>query len=53
MTIGLIRSETASDLRTLTATGAGSVTRRNLTAVTAGAPDVPHADGLAVISVGQ
>ena len=37
MTIGLIRSETASDLRTLTATGAGSVTRRNLTAVTAGA----------------
>ena len=37
MTIGLIRSETASDLRTLTATGAGSATRRTITAVTAGA----------------
>jgi putative ABC transport system permease protein len=37
MTVGLIRSETASDLRTLAATGAGGTTRRNLTAVTAGA----------------
>jgi putative ABC transport system permease protein len=37
MSIGLIRSETASDLRTLTATGAGSSTRRTLAAVTAGA----------------
>jgi putative ABC transport system permease protein len=37
MTVGLIRSETASDLRTLAATGAGATTRRNLTAVTAGA----------------
>jgi putative ABC transport system permease protein len=37
MSVGLIRSETASDLRTLTATGAGGRTRRNLTAVTAGA----------------
>ena len=37
MSVGLIRSETASDLRTLTATGAGSSTRRTLTAVTAGA----------------
>ena len=37
MAVGLIRSETASDLRTLAATGAGSVTRRTLTAVTAGA----------------
>jgi putative ABC transport system permease protein len=36
MSIGLIRSETASELRTLTATGASSRTRRNLTAVTAG-----------------
>ena len=36
MSIGLIRSETASDLRTLTATGASSRTRRALTAVTAG-----------------
>jgi len=36
MTIGLIRSETASDLRTLTATGAAATTRRNLTAATAG-----------------
>jgi putative ABC transport system permease protein len=35
MTIGLIRSETASDLRTLTATGASSLTRRELTAATA------------------
>jgi putative ABC transport system permease protein len=33
MSIGLIRSETASDLRT----GASSPTRRNLTAATAGA----------------
>ncbi len=37
MSVGLVRSETASDLRTLTATGASSFTRRNLTAVTAGA----------------
>jgi putative ABC transport system permease protein len=35
MSIGLIRSETASDLRTLTATGASSMTRRELTAATA------------------
>jgi putative ABC transport system permease protein len=35
MTIGLIRSETARDLRTLTATGASSMTRRELTAATA------------------
>jgi putative ABC transport system permease protein len=37
MTVGLIRSETASDLRILTAAGAGSSTRRSLTAATAGA----------------
>jgi putative ABC transport system permease protein len=37
MTIGLIRTEAASDLRTLTATGATSTTRRTLTATTAGA----------------
>ena len=37
MTVGLIRSETASDLRTLAATGASSSTRRELTAATAGA----------------
>ncbi len=36
MSIGLIRSETASELRTLTATGASSRTRRSLTAATAG-----------------
>ena len=36
MTVGLIRSETASDLRTLTATGAGWRTRRALTGVTTG-----------------
>jgi putative ABC transport system permease protein len=36
-TVGLIRSESAGDLRTLTATGAGSLTRRALTATTAGA----------------
>jgi putative ABC transport system permease protein len=36
MSVGLIRSETASDLRTLAATGASSRTRRSLTAVTAG-----------------
>jgi putative ABC transport system permease protein len=36
MTVGLIRSETAGDLRTLTATGAGARTRRALTGVTAG-----------------
>jgi putative ABC transport system permease protein len=36
MTVGLIRSETASDLRTLAATGASSFTRRTLTAATAG-----------------
>jgi putative ABC transport system permease protein len=37
MSIGLIRSETAGDLRTLSATGASSSTRRSLTAATAGA----------------
>jgi putative ABC transport system permease protein len=37
MTFGLIRSETANDLRTLTATGASSSTRRTLTGATAGA----------------
>jgi putative ABC transport system permease protein len=36
MTVGLIRSETSGDLRTLTATGAGARTRRALTGVTAG-----------------
>jgi putative ABC transport system permease protein len=37
MTLGLIRSETAGDLRTLAATGASSWTRRTLTGATAGA----------------
>jgi putative ABC transport system permease protein len=37
MTVGLIRSETARDLRTLAATGASSTTRRTITAATAGA----------------
>jgi putative ABC transport system permease protein len=37
MTVGLIRSESAGDLRTLTATGATSGVRRRLTATTAGA----------------
>jgi putative ABC transport system permease protein len=37
MTVGLIRSESAGDLRTLTATGATAKTRRTLTAATAGA----------------
>jgi putative ABC transport system permease protein len=36
MSVGLVRSETAGDLRTLAATGASSYTRRTLTAVTAG-----------------
>jgi putative ABC transport system permease protein len=35
-TVGLLRSETAGDLRTLTAAGATSGTRRTLTAATAG-----------------
>jgi putative ABC transport system permease protein len=37
MTVGLIRSEAAGDLRTLTATGATSRIRRTLTGATAGA----------------
>ena len=37
MTVGLIRSESAGDLRTLTATGATGRIRRTLTASTAGA----------------
>ena len=37
MTVGLIRSETADDLRILAAAGANSTTRRALTAATAGA----------------
>ncbi len=36
MTVGLIRSESAGDLRTLSATGATGRTRRTLTAATAG-----------------
>jgi len=35
--VGLIRSETAPDLRTLTATGASGMTRRTITAATAAA----------------
>jgi putative ABC transport system permease protein len=37
MTVGLIRSESGNDLRTLTATGASSGARRTLTGATAGA----------------
>ena len=37
MTVGLVRSETAGDLRVLTATGAGSRIRRTITGATAGA----------------
>lgn len=37
MTVGLIRSETSGDVRTLAATGASSKTRRSLTGATAGA----------------
>jgi putative ABC transport system permease protein len=37
MTVGLIRGETAGDLRTLVATGASSATRRTLNATSAGA----------------
>ena len=37
MSVGLIRSETAPDLRTLTATGASGMTRRTITATTAAA----------------
>jgi putative ABC transport system permease protein len=37
MSVGLIRSETARDLRTLTATGASAMTRRMITAATAAA----------------
>jgi putative ABC transport system permease protein len=37
MTVGLIRSETVRDLRTLTATGAGATTRRTITGATAAA----------------
>jgi putative ABC transport system permease protein len=36
MTVGLIRSETANDLRTLSAAGATGTTRRTLTSTTAG-----------------
>jgi putative ABC transport system permease protein len=36
MTVGLIRAEGSGDLRTLTAIGATSMTRRTLTATTAG-----------------
>lgn len=37
MTVGLIRSETSAEVRTLTATGASSGTRRALTGATSGA----------------
>jgi putative ABC transport system permease protein len=37
MSVGLVRSEAARDLRTLSATGAGSAARRTITAATAGA----------------
>jgi putative ABC transport system permease protein len=37
MSVGLVRSEAARDLRTLAATGASGITRRTITATTAGA----------------
>lgn len=37
MSVGLIRSESAGDLRTLTAVGASRTTRRTITSATAGA----------------
>jgi putative ABC transport system permease protein len=37
MSVGLVRSEARRDLRTLTATGASGITRRTITAATAGA----------------
>ena len=37
MTVGLVRSEAAADMRTLTATGAGGAVRRAITAATAAA----------------
>ena len=37
MSVGLVRSEAARDLRTLAATGAAPTTRRTITAATAGA----------------
>jgi putative ABC transport system permease protein len=37
MSVGLVRSEAARDLRTLAATGASGMTRRTITATTAGA----------------
>ena len=37
MSVGLVRSEAARDLRTLSATGASGSTRRTITATTAGA----------------
>jgi putative ABC transport system permease protein len=37
MSVGLVRSEAARDMRTLTATGAAPTTRRTITAATAGA----------------
>jgi putative ABC transport system permease protein len=37
LSVGLVRSEAARDLRTLSATGAGGSTRRTITAATAGA----------------
>jgi putative ABC transport system permease protein len=37
LSVGLVRSEAARDLRTLSATGAGGGTRRTITATTAGA----------------
>ena len=42
MSVGLIRSETASELRTLTATGASSTTRRTITAATRRVARVPR-----------
>jgi putative ABC transport system permease protein len=36
MSVGLVRSEAARDLRTLSATGAGGAARRTITATTAG-----------------
>jgi putative ABC transport system permease protein len=44
MTVVLMRGEAAGEMRTLTATGAGSLTRRAITGVTAG--------GLALLGVG-
>ena len=53
MSVGLIRSETAPDLRTLTAAGASGMTRRTITAATAAALGLLGMAGVVIAGIAR